>query len=114
MGQRPQVGKSESGPVGSAPAPNFSLSHFPTFRLSLWPRRAVTQPRWWLPLVLCGSLALRAAEPAVLPPTSATPAPIASATNPVVLPFEIRRGHVMVPAKVNGSNSLSLLLDTGY
>jgi len=37
-----------------------------------------------------------------------------SATNAVVLPFEIRRGHVMVPARVNGSNSLSLLLDTGY
>jgi hypothetical protein len=30
------------------------------------------------------------------------------------IPFEIRRGHVMVPASVGGTNSLSLLLDTGY
>jgi predicted aspartyl protease len=50
----------------------------------------------------------------VLAPTSATPAPATSATNPVVLPFVIRRGHVMVPARVHGSNELSLLLDTGY
>lgn len=37
-----------------------------------------------------------------------------SPTNPVVLPFEFRRGHIMVPARVHGTNALSLLLDTGY
>lgn len=37
-----------------------------------------------------------------------------SPTNPIILPFELRRGHVMVPASVNGTNALSLLLDTGY
>ena len=38
------------------------------------------------------------------------------ATNPVVLNFEIRRGHVMVPARFSETNTtpLSLLLDTGY
>ena len=37
-------------------------------------------------------------------------------TNPVVLPFELRRGHVMVPARATNETSvaLSLLLDTGY
>jgi hypothetical protein len=37
-----------------------------------------------------------------------------SPTNSVTLPFEIRRGHVMVPTRVNSTNTLSLLLDTGY
>ena len=44
-------------------------------------------------------------------PTVATALP---AISPVVVPFEIRRGHIMVPARVNASNSVSLLLDTGY
>ena len=61
-----------------------------------------------LPLVLGGTLWIRAAEPSVAVVAPALPA------NPTVLPFEIRRGHVMVSAKVDGSNSLSLLLDTGY
>jgi predicted aspartyl protease len=72
-------------------------------RLSLFQRWLIG-----LPLVLCGSALVYAAEPSVA-------AGIGNpATNRVILPFEIRRGHVMVPAKVNGSNSLSLLLDTGY
>lgn len=46
---------------------------------------------------------------------SAEPPPAASASSDnVTVPFEIRRGHIMVPARVNGSNTLSLLLDTGY
>src|SRR5688572_4559859 len=53
-------------------------------------------------------LELIAAEP------SASLASTTPATNSVVVPFDFRRGHVMVPARVNGSNSLSLLLDTGY
>ena len=32
----------------------------------------------------------------------------------VTVPFEVRRGHVMVPTLMNGTNKLSLLLDTGY
>lgn len=48
------------------------------------------------------------AQSAELAATSSAP------SNSVTVPFEIRRGHIMVPARVNGSNSLSLLLDTGY
>jgi predicted aspartyl protease len=40
--------------------------------------------------------------------------PAQSATNPIVISFQIRRGHIMVPAQVDRTNSLSLLLDTGY
>src|SRR6266536_5836695 len=43
-------------------------------------------------------------------PTVATTLP---AISPVVVPFEIRRGHIMVPARLSGSNFVSLLLDTG-
>lgn len=36
------------------------------------------------------------------------------ASKPVTIPFEVRRGHVMVPVAMNATNKLSLLLDTGY
>jgi hypothetical protein len=48
---------------------------------------------------------VQSAEPATTPSAS---------SNRVTVPFEVRRGHIMVPARVNGSNTLSLLLDTGY
>ena len=67
--------------------------------------------RCWVGLLLVAGwpgLSIRAAEP------SLTAAPTFAPTNPVVVPFEIRRGHIMVPARVNRSASLSLLLDTGY
>jgi Aspartyl protease len=32
----------------------------------------------------------------------------------VTIPFEMRRGHVMVPTTLHATNRLSLLLDTGY
>lgn len=35
-------------------------------------------------------------------------------SKPVTIPFEVRRGHVMVPVAMNATNKLSLLLDTGY
>jgi hypothetical protein len=40
----------------------------------------------------------------------------ASSSNqmPVLVPFEFRQGHIMVPARVNGSEPLSFMLDTGY
>lgn len=41
-------------------------------------------------------------------------APKTAVTNPVVVPFEFRREHIMVPARVNDLGPLSLLLDTGY
>src|SRR6266542_45152 len=53
-------------------------------------------------------LSTRAAEP------SFSAASTLASTNSVVVPFEIRRGHIMVPARVSGSATLSLLLDTGY
>ncbi len=34
--------------------------------------------------------------------------------NSVVVSYQERRGHIMVPATVNGTNKLSLMLDTGY
>lgn len=37
-----------------------------------------------------------------------------AASKPVTIPFEVRRGHVMVPVAMNATNKLSLLLDTGY
>src|SRR5882672_10257377 len=48
------------------------------------------------------------------PPARAAQPSVIAATNPVVLTYQSRRGHVMVPAHLNGSNSLSLLLDSGY
>ena len=32
----------------------------------------------------------------------------------VSLPYELRRGHVMIDAQLNGSNALPFMLDTGY
>ncbi len=46
--------------------------------------------------------------------STAQAAEASGATNPVVLTYQSRRGHVMVPARLNGTNTLSLLLDTGY
>src|SRR5258706_9394571 len=67
-------------------------------------------PRRWVLLLLLSvglpSWMARAAENADAP----------AAPSPVVLPFDLRRGHVMVPARLPGTNAapLSLLLDTGY
>jgi predicted aspartyl protease len=58
---------------------------------------------WLFSATFSSGLPTRAAEPSVI-----------VATNPVVLTYQSRRGHVMVPARLNGSNALSLLLDTGY
>ncbi len=45
----------------------------------------------------------------------ATPRGTGADTNAVVLPYQLRQGHIMVPAAVQGlSNTLSLMLDTGY
>jgi predicted aspartyl protease len=35
-------------------------------------------------------------------------------TNPVVVPFQLRRGHIMLPVRVTNSAPMSLMLDTGY
>jgi len=58
---------------------------------------------WLLSGALASALSALAAEPTVV-----------VGTNSVTLPFQLQRGHVMVPARINGSNALSLLLDTGY
>lgn len=53
--------------------------------------------------------------PLMPPALAAADDKAASAPAPLVrVPFELRRGHVMVPATVHGTNKLSLLLDTGY
>ncbi len=46
--------------------------------------------------------------------TLALPFVAAAQEQPRVIPFQIQRGHVMVPARLNGTNSVSLMLDTGY
>lgn len=38
----------------------------------------------------------------------------ADVAKPVTIPFEVRRGHVMVPTMLNGTNRISMMLDTGY
>jgi predicted aspartyl protease len=48
-----------------------------------------------------------------LDPSSPSPGVNAS-TNPVVVSFKLQRGHVMVPATVNGSEPHWFMLDTGY
>ncbi len=35
-------------------------------------------------------------------------------TNPVAVPFKFQRGRVMIPARVNGSEPFSFMLDTGF
>jgi hypothetical protein len=42
------------------------------------------------------------------------PAPSASNPNPVVVSFELRQGHIIVPVRVNNSEPLWFMLDTGY
>lgn len=57
-------------------------------------------------LFLLAAMSLPAqTEPAPAPPP---------ATNPVVIPFRLQRGHVMVPARANGSEPRLFMLDTGY
>src|SRR5262249_35465410 len=58
-------------------------------------------------------LLLPAARSVLAEAPEAAPASAPSAT-PVVLPFEIRRGHIMVSARVSGSDPLPFMLDTGY
>lgn len=38
----------------------------------------------------------------------------AAETNAVVVSFEIKRGHIVVPALLNASNKVSLMVDSGY
>ena len=45
------------------------------------------------------------------PPDRALPS---SNHNPVVVSFELRQGHIMAPVRVNNSEPLSFMLDTGY
>jgi predicted aspartyl protease len=44
----------------------------------------------------------------------AEPPASSPSTNPLVIPFEFRRGHVMIPVHVEGTNSRLFMLDTGY
>lgn len=44
----------------------------------------------------------------------AEPSTASLSTNPLVIPFEFRRGHVMIPVRVNETNSKPFMLDTGY
>ena len=46
--------------------------------------------------------------------SAALPAADTVSSNLVTLPFELRRGHLMVPAHVNEIGPRHLMLDTGY
>lgn len=48
------------------------------------------------------------------PGPESNPAPSDSEKTNVAIPFKFRRGHIMIPARVNGSAPLSFVLDTGY
>jgi predicted aspartyl protease len=50
----------------------------------------------------------------LLPVVAAQAAENSTNAAPISIPIKFQRGHLMVPASVNGSNSLSFLLDTGY
>src|SRR6185295_17798407 len=67
--------------------------------------------RRWLTagcFLLLSGVALAAAD---LAGVAALAAP---GSNSVVLPFEIRRGHIMLSARVNDSAPLPFMVDTGY
>ena len=68
-------------------------------------------PGWVLVQVIltAAGLGLRGAEPQRPSPPSGS-----TLTNPLVIPFEFRRGHVMIPVQVSGTNSRMFMLDTGY
>src|SRR5262249_3710945 len=56
-------------------------------------------------------LSLTTASAADPPKSAALPS---SPTNPIALPLEFRRGHLMVPARLDGSEVQSFVLDSGY
>jgi hypothetical protein len=68
--------------------------------------------KWWnastlwvqLGLLITGGEASAQTDPPSLP-APATPAAIS---------FEVRQGHIMVPLRINNSEPLSFMLDTGY
>src|SRR5262245_58054403 len=77
-------------------------------------RRTILNGRlWWLLPRLCfSSLCAREAdEPSAVkaPPSIAEPVP-----NSVTIPFEFRRSHIVIQARLNESDPLSFMLDTGY
>src|SRR5262245_49519218 len=44
----------------------------------------------------------------------AEPPPASPSTNPLVIPFEFRRGHVMISVRVNDTEPRMFMVDTGY
>ncbi|MHB8524369.1 MAG: aspartyl protease family protein [Limisphaerales bacterium] len=74
------------------------------------PRRAR-----WPGLALISLVPLTAAQVSWGDPgPESNPAPSGAVPTNVAIPFKFRRGHVMLPARVNGSAPLSFVLDTGY
>jgi predicted aspartyl protease len=63
---------------------------------------------WWMQLALLATCAPAWADPQ----TSAAPSQVEPTV--VVVPFEFSRERIMVPARVNGSEPLSFMLDTGF
>jgi predicted aspartyl protease len=63
---------------------------------------------WWMQLALLAPCVLARADLQ----TNAAPSPVKPTV--VVVPFEFRRERIMVPARVNGSEPLSFMLDTGF
>ena len=65
---------------------------------------------WLAPgLWLVSFLSVRAADLTPVPDPASGPT-----QNVAVVPFEFRRGHIMIPSRVNGSSPFSFMLDTGF
>lgn len=71
-------------------------------------KRASAQWFWLAPLTMLVGSGVNAAMPEATEPSRTPPA------NRVSLPFEFVSGRILVPIRVNGSDPLSLMLDTGY
>ena len=70
--------------------------------------RAPTQWLWLAPLTMLVGSGVNAAMPEATEPSRTPP------TKSVSLPFEFVSGRILLPIRVNGSDPMSLMLDTGY
>lgn len=82
----------DSGMEGTEQGFNLSQNSRRTFRAALF----------FCGLVIFAASSVVAADPPEPP------------TKPVTIPFEVKRDHVMVPVTLNGTNRISMMLDTGY
>jgi len=71
-------------------------------------KRPTAQWFWLAPLTMLVGCSVNGAMPEAADPSRTPP------TNSVSLPFEFVNGRILVPIRVNGSDPMALMLDTGY